>query len=237
VKRSPVTPPPLAAGDRTLLLLRGARPPYVLADRPDEVIRLTDAAAEARWTSAFEAWLAARERPAAWPALYAAWIDSGPDTLRDLAVASLVDPAAPFQPLAPEFAAGLGDAAWDVARPLGARRAAAAAALRTPAGTARLVERFASAPGDPDTEICVAAVTAAGLQRGPARQAALLRALAHGDAEVRRAALRALEGLGAPAEGLRDAVARVARDDPESWLRAQAEQVLAQPPAVAAPAP
>ncbi|HEX2486382.1 MAG TPA: hypothetical protein VHQ66_13825 [Myxococcota bacterium] len=236
VKRSPVAPPPLAAGDRALLLLRGARPPYVLVDRPDEVIRLADAAAEARWVAAFEGWLAARARPAAWPALYAAWIDSGPDTLRDLAAASLADPAAPFQPLPPAFGASFGDAAWDVARPLAARRAAAAAALRT-GGVERLVERFASAPGEPDPAISVAAVAAAGLLRGPARDAALARALAHADAEVRRAALRILEGTGAPPEGLRDAVARVARDDPESWLRAQAEQVLAQPPAVAAPAP
>src|SRR5262245_33454585 len=31
-KRSPLHPPPLASGDRALLLLRGDRPPYVLTD-------------------------------------------------------------------------------------------------------------------------------------------------------------------------------------------------------------
>lgn len=46
VKRSPLRPPPLAAGDRALLVLRGARPPYVLVDVPDEVLKLHSDAQE-----------------------------------------------------------------------------------------------------------------------------------------------------------------------------------------------
>ena len=238
MKRSPGRPPPLAAGDRALLLLRGARPPYVLVDRPDETIRLADPAAEARWVEAFEGWLRVRERPAAWPALYADWIERGPDTLRDLAVDSLGDPKAPFQPLPAGFAAGLGDEAWDTARPLPARRAAATVAQRTAPGAARLVAGFASAPGEPDAALSVAAIALAAILGGPDRDAAFLRGLGHTDAEVRRAVLRALEGGGPPpAPAVRERVARVAQDDPETWLRAEAERVLAALPAPAAPAP
>lgn len=238
VKRSPARPPPLAEGDRALLLLRGARPPYVLVDGPDETIRLADPAAEARWVEAFEGWLRVRERPAAWPALYADWIERGPETLRDLAVDSLGDAKAPFQPLPAGFAARLGDEAWDTARPLPVRRAAAAVARRTAPGATRLVAGFVRASGAPDADLSVAAVALAALLGGPESDAAFLRGLGHADAEVRRAVLRALEGGGpAPAPAVRERVADLARGDPESWLRAEAERVLAALPAPAAPAP
>jgi hypothetical protein len=238
VKRSPASPPPLAAGDRALLLLRGARPPYVLVDRPDETIRLADPGAEARWVEAFEGWLRLREHPAAWPALYAGWIERGPDTLRDLAVDSLGDPKAPFQPLPAAFAARLGDEAWDAARPLPVRRAAASVAQRTAPGATRLAAGFASAAGEPDPALSVAAITLAALLAGPDRDAAFLRGLGHPDAEVRRAVLRALEGGGtAPGPAVRERVARLTQDDPESWLRAEAERVLAGLPAPAPAAP
>jgi|GEM_PF-2062665 len=226
VKRSPSRPPPLAPGDRALLLLRGARPPYVLVDRPEETIRLADAGAEARWTDAVAGWLRARERPAAWPPLYARWIDTGPEALRDLAVRSLAEPRAPFQPLAAAFAAGLADAAFDPGRALGARRAAALAARLAPAGALRLAERFAAA-GASDAELARTAVLAAAPLAAPARDPALLRGLAHADAEVRRAALESLELGPAPAAAVRERVARLARDDPEPWLRDEAVRALA----------
>jgi hypothetical protein len=87
VKRSPLRPPPLATGDRALLLLRGDRPPYVLADEPSEVIRLADDAMAARWSEAASGALAARGDPAALAALYADWIERGPASLRDLGAA------------------------------------------------------------------------------------------------------------------------------------------------------
>jgi hypothetical protein len=89
VKRSPLRPPPLAMGDRALLLLRGDRPPYVLADEPSEVIRLTDDAMAARWSAAARAVLASRDDPAALAAVYADWTLHGPASLRDLGAAGL----------------------------------------------------------------------------------------------------------------------------------------------------
>jgi hypothetical protein len=234
VKRAPGAPPPLAAGDRVLLLLRGARPPYVLVDAPDETIRLADAASEERWSGAVTAWLAVRERPEAWIPLYLAWIDAGPDTLRDLAVQSLGDPAAPFQPVRPEVFAGLGAAAWDPARSLAARRAAAQLAFLGVEGAEALASGFLSAQ-QPDPVLAQAALRVAP-RLGPARGSALLlRGLAPGDAEVRRTALRTARGLGAGAEpALRDAIAHLAQDpDAESWLRADAVAALAALPAPA----
>jgi hypothetical protein len=98
VKRSPLRPPPLATGDRALLLLRGARPPYVLADEAAEVIRLSDDAMAARWTAAVRAVLAKREDPVALRAIYREWVENGPASLADLGAAGLraLDPDGPF---------------------------------------------------------------------------------------------------------------------------------------------
>ena len=197
VKRSPGAPPPLAAGDRVLLLLRGARPPYVLVDQPEETIRLADADAEERWSEAVRAWLAVRERPAAWVPLYLSWIDGGPDTLRELAVQSLGDLGAPFQPVPAEVFAGLGAAAFDPARPLAARRAAARLAFLSPEGADALAGGFLSA-ADPDAVIAQAALRAAPREGAAKGSALLLRGLAHSDAEVRRTALRAAPWSASP---------------------------------------
>jgi hypothetical protein len=89
VKRSPLAPPPLATGDRALLLLRGARPPYVLADAPSEVIRISDDAMAARWAGALRAVLASRGDEEALVKVYLGWIESGPESLRELGAAGL----------------------------------------------------------------------------------------------------------------------------------------------------
>ena len=94
VKRSPLAPPPLATGDRALLLLRGDRPPYVFADLPSEVIRLSDDAMTARWEEAVRHVIAERSEPAALVPVYLDWIDRGPETLREIGASSLADLAA-----------------------------------------------------------------------------------------------------------------------------------------------
>jgi hypothetical protein len=91
VKRSPLAPPPLATGDRALLLLRGDLPPYVFADSPAEVIRLEGDAMAARWSEAVRRALAHRGEPAKLVALYRDWLGGGPETLREIGVASLTD--------------------------------------------------------------------------------------------------------------------------------------------------
>ena len=228
VKRSPSAPPPLAAGDRALLLLRGARPPYVLVDQPEETIRLVDASSEERWAEAVSSWLRVRERPQAWVKLYLGWIDEGPDTLRDLAVQGLTDARAPFQPVSPEVFAGLARAAWDPERPLAARRAAALLASFEPGGGGALAAGLLAAPLDCDSVVAEAALRAAPRQAGDDPAPVLMRGLDHVDAEVRKTALQNAQTLtaGVPPE-LLARVERVAREDAESWLRADAERALA----------
>ena len=91
VKRSPLAPPPLATGDRALLLLRGSRPPYIFADTPSEVIRLSDDAMAARWQQAVRDVIAHRSEPAALIPVYLDWVDAGPETLREIGTSSLLD--------------------------------------------------------------------------------------------------------------------------------------------------
>jgi hypothetical protein len=91
VKRSPLAPPPLASGDRALLLLRGALPPYVFADAPAEVIRLEGDAMAARWSEAVREAIAHRREPARLVAVYRGWVADGPETLREIGIASLRD--------------------------------------------------------------------------------------------------------------------------------------------------
>jgi len=104
VKRSPLTPPPLATGDRALLLLRGDRPPYVFADLPSEVIRLSDDAMAARWQEAVHDVIALRSDPGALVPVYLDWIDGGPETLREIGASSLRDLAATHATLRDEIA-------------------------------------------------------------------------------------------------------------------------------------
>lgn len=99
VKRSPLRPPPLATGDRALLLLQGARPPYVLADEAAEVIRLSDDAMTTRWAGAVRAVLGGQGDADALRAIYAEWVENGPASLGDLGSAGLraLDPAGAFR--------------------------------------------------------------------------------------------------------------------------------------------
>jgi hypothetical protein len=104
VKRSPIRPPPLATGDRALLLLRGARPPYVFADQPSELIRLSDAAMAARWQETVREVIARRGDPAALVPIYLDCVDTGPETLREIGKSSLLDLAAKHTNLRAEIA-------------------------------------------------------------------------------------------------------------------------------------
>jgi hypothetical protein len=91
VKRSPLAPPPLATGDRALLLLRGDLPPYVFADQPSEVIRLEGDAMAARWSAAVRQVVVHRGEPARLVPGDLEWIDGGPETLREIGRRSLLD--------------------------------------------------------------------------------------------------------------------------------------------------
>ena len=91
VKRSPLSPPPLATGDRALLLLRGEIPPYVFADTPAEVIRLEGDEMARRWSEAVRSVIAHRGEPERLVSIYRDWVAGGPETLREIGTASLAD--------------------------------------------------------------------------------------------------------------------------------------------------
>ena len=103
VKRSPLAPPPLASGDRALLLLRGARPPYVLADQPFEVIRIEGDAMAARWSEAVRQVVAHRDEPARLVSIYLDFVDTGPATLREIGESSLLALSIRHAELRPEI--------------------------------------------------------------------------------------------------------------------------------------
>lgn len=163
LKRSPLRPPPLRPGDRALLLLRGARAPYVLVDEPDELALVASDAEEASWREALPALLAAGEDLAAVAEVYARWVSAGPGPLREAAEWSFVD----LLRARPELSRGPADYALDPRRAPDVRRSFAAIATLAPAGTQRLVERLAKdAPLD-DAEVLQIALRASHSWRTP----------------------------------------------------------------------
>lgn len=78
VKYSPLHPPPLRAGDRALLLLRGARPPYVLVDEPREVLVFDTDADEAALRGGLPALLAIDRDLRAAACVYSSWHTKAP---------------------------------------------------------------------------------------------------------------------------------------------------------------
>lgn len=107
VKRSPLAPPPLATGDRALLLLRGDVPPYVLAGPPAEVIRIEDDAMAARWSDAVRQVVARRAEPGRLVPVYRDWVEAGPEMLRELGISSLLDLAEKHPELRPQIGRAL----------------------------------------------------------------------------------------------------------------------------------
>jgi hypothetical protein len=123
LKRAPSNPPPLAPGERALLLLRGARSPYLLVDAPAELRKLPDAAAVGLWRGAVLALLEKRGDPALLE-LYLAWLDPAAPDLARAAVLGLDDPTAPYQPLPATALLRLARFAGDARAELELRRAA-----------------------------------------------------------------------------------------------------------------
>lgn len=140
VKRGRSDPPPLVVGDRALLLLRGARPPYVLVDDAGETIRIVDDDAERRWGAAVAGALSRLEDPEALAPFMLGWIDEGPTALRDAAFASMLPLVADSEPLRQRIAVDRATAAVDPARSPSARAVSARLTGLHPAGLARLVE-------------------------------------------------------------------------------------------------
>jgi hypothetical protein len=225
IKRSPSSPPPLEEGDLAIVLLRGARPPYVLVDEPRETIRLAGETMEARWTDVLRRVAEGRGDPEDLADLYLAWMDEGPDSLREIAFRGLLETTAAPGPLQARVSLDRGRAAADSARASEARRLSAMLAVRTPEATAELLP---SVPGDDALPaVVVTALRGAALHRLPDALDALARALHHDEPAVRAAAWQALPALasafGPPA--LAEA-GRRAGEDPDASVRRQAERSM-----------
>jgi hypothetical protein len=229
VKRAPSNPLPVAPGDRVLLLLQGARSPYVAVDTPRETVRLADPDAEARWSEAIRVLDGSRDRPAAWVELYVGWLETGPGSLRDLAVASLSDPGAPYQPLPPSFFTARAAAAWDASGAAEGRRAAARLAAQHPAGAAELAARAAACRAGSDPDVVELSAIAAIRYGRSDHDGAVLCALDHAHAGVRASTLAVIGRTSLPTSAeVRARVERLAEDDPESFVRDAARQALAR---------
>jgi hypothetical protein len=124
LKRAPSSPPPLAEGERVLLLLRGARSPYLLVDAPSELQKLPDAGTELRWRNAVLALAQKRGDPPALLELYLGWLDPTAPDLSRAGLLGLDDPTSPFPPLPAEALLRLARFAGDARAELGLRRAA-----------------------------------------------------------------------------------------------------------------
>lgn len=225
VKRAPSRPPALEAGDRAVMLMQGARPPYVLAAPDRDAIRLADDEAAQRWQAALAALVAAGDDPEARLRSYVAWIDEGPATLAEAGLVGALAVIAASPERSEALSVERARAATDPARTPEARRLSALLAGTTGAGAAVLVE--GSARGEGASPAVVLAALSAGARFGsPGLGAAFRRAASHPDAEVRLAALQAARVVEPHApDGVREVVAGLAEEDPEEGVRRQAERV------------
>ena len=231
LKRAPSRPPPLTAGDRALLLLRGARPPYLLVDAAHETIALADAAAETRWQRAVSDVLAVQGRPEPLLALYLVWLAGPADDLREVALAGLGDPDAPFQPLPASALAPVVELAVAADSDEALRRNAAGIALGSDAGRRALLARLPDTSGD--LVLLNHALRVGRVAEVPEFRPALVRTLRHPDPAIRRVAF----GFGGATwrdPALRSELLRLADGDPDPDLRSQAQRALDWKPAEAA---
>jgi hypothetical protein len=231
VKRSPLRPPPLAEGDRAILLLRGARPPYVLVDAADETIRLVGATMSERWHQAVAAAWDARDEPEALAAAYLDWIDGGPATLRALGAASLTALLAGAEPervaLRRKIAMERAPVTARRDLPIEARRAAAALAATDPASVGVAAASLVEGDALDDAVLVEVVLRGAAFAGAPSSGLLFEAALASPKPGVRTAALRQLGPLATALGEEPIALARaVLANDPEPGVRRAAEKAV-----------
>ena len=184
LKRSPLRPPPLAAGDRALLFLRGDRAPFLLVDEPDELVRIASDEDEASWRAEIPALLAAGSDLAAVARVYARWIDAGAGPLREAAALSFMSAIQ----ARPELAIERAEAALAPGRPSEVRRIHAALAAQSAPGAHHLVERLAGDASLDDPVVVEIALRAAVSWRAPKAEALVARVLASKNPALRELA-------------------------------------------------
>ncbi|MEE8508204.1 MAG: hypothetical protein V3T07_03990 [Myxococcota bacterium] len=225
IKRSPLDPPKLAPGDHALLLLRGARSPYILVDEAREIRPLDGPAARQRWKSAVAEILARRSRSHDLLALYESWLDGPNDDLREEALRAVADRSASFHPLPEAFLTERIAAATQAGNTTHVRSAAAYVATLDPVTSERLLMVVPSVGGHASSEVILLALRSGVRFRLEATRGALLRSLVHEDSRIRAAALLFTEHFARDHE-LRDAVARLADTSDEAEERAAARRAL-----------
>lgn len=193
IKRAPSEAPDLVPGSRVLLVLAGARSPFVFVDEPREVTVLSDEADLDAWGAALARLATARGDPEALGQTYLAWIDGTDDGLRDLGVRGLGDREGGRVQMPEGEPLRRADAALDPTRPSEIRLASAGIAAADPASLARLL----ASAGRPDLDVGVARVAlAAGvLTRHPDATPAVATALGHPNREIRIASIPAATRL------------------------------------------
>jgi len=227
IKRSPLNPPPLAVGDEAILFLAGARPPFVLLDRPVEVIRLVEPGQAARWTAAIRALAAARGDAAAEIAIYLGWIDEGPATLRALAGGGIGELLRTHPALRAGVAADRVAHAVDPAADPGARDFSAQLAASTPTGAARLCRALLEGDAPLLARTTELALRGGALAAAPDAAALLRRAVRDRDARVRLAAARALPTVAsADREAALAAARHLAEHDTDASIRRRGERIV-----------
>jgi hypothetical protein len=229
IKRSPNAPPPFVTGVPAVLLLRGARSPYVQVDEPREVVLLRDANDAKRWSAALQALFDASADPNRLLHTYLIWLDGDDEGLREAAAGALSDFRASFVPLGSEDAVARARAAVDPHRAKPTRRVSAMLAMTNADGANALVAAMPGASADPG--VVATALRAATTVDPDARSAALLRSLDSDDRDVRRAALFSAPTLWNDAVGKKvtemsahDVDPEVRADATDAKLRATATQ-------------
>lgn len=220
LKRAPSDPPGLAAGERLLLLLRGARSPYLLVDGPREIARIGPDADEAVLGDLLRA-LHAAASDAERARIYARWVERPDAGLPGEPARGLADTSLDVGGVDGEVFERLAARACDPSVAAAPRLDAARAAVRHPLGSHALLGRL---PGDDPGVLAVG--LAAAMPAHPALGVRVLdRALRHDDPRMREAALRATVAFDY-APPVRARVATIAADDPEPALRDLARRVM-----------
>jgi hypothetical protein len=219
VKRSPTAPPPYEEGDLAVFFLRGARPPYVLADAPREMIRPADEAGARELAKAVGDLVAADGDAQRILALHASWLEGSDDALRELGAAGLAGP------LPADFARERALVAMDAARPRAVRSASAGVAVGDAGALALLVAWVPGAASDEDAVVSDVVLRRAASLQAPNTEEAVLRAIASPNRAVRRAGVAGAAGLRENAgDRLRQEIAALAAGDPDPELRVEAQR-------------
>jgi hypothetical protein len=225
LKRAPSRPPRLRPGSRVVLILTGARSPYLLVSTADEIIPVPDAGTERTWTKALRALDAVKDRPARLEELYFAWLIGAEEALRPAASLGLRDSEAAFRPLSAQRVASLVDLATDAALTPTRRRAAAEVAASQREGADSLLMRLPRPADEADALLLSDTLRRGALLRSGQVTPALARCLTHPRPEIRRAALRFGSLLTADEAG-RAELERVAQEDPVPEIQQAAARVL-----------